>query len=80
MISDVCMGVLAQESMKNFVDSCDCHDTNEVADALIKLIGLCSLTVRLTVGQDEALSRLIGVVDYISSTESDQRSRKDFLQ
>lgn len=62
--------VLAQKYMQDYIAQCKCNSTDDVGNALMKLVSMCGLGMCATVGQKEAVARLDGTAAYIAKTEA----------
>lgn len=71
---------LAQKAMEKYVNACGCATTNDVANALMKLVSMCGLGMCATVGRDEAVSRLQGTTDYIARAQAGVNWKKEPIQ
>lgn len=61
---------LAQQAMQDYVAKCGCNSTEEVGNALMKLVSMCGLGMCAIVGQPEAVARLEGTAAYIAKTQA----------
>ena len=61
---------LAQQTMQRYVAECKCGTPEDVGNALMKLVSMCGLGMCATVGQEEAVARLQGTADYISTASA----------
>ncbi len=61
---------LAQNAMQDYVAKCHCDSTEDVGNALMKLVSMCGLGMCATVGQPEAVARLEGTAAYIAKTQA----------
>lgn len=57
---------LAQKTIQDYVNACGCRDTQDIANALMKLASMCGLGMCATVGQPEAVSRMQGTTNHIA--------------
>lgn len=60
---------LAQKTMQDYVNQCGCATTEDVGNALMKLVSMCGLGMCATVGQADAVARLQGTANYIAKTQ-----------
>lgn len=61
---------LAQQAMQRYVADCKCETPQDVGNALMKLVSMCGLGMCATIGQEEAVARLQGTSEYISTTQA----------
>lgn len=60
---------LAQQAMQDYVAKCGCNSTEEVGNALMKLVSMCGFGMCATVGKPDAVARLEGTAAYIAKTQ-----------
>ena len=58
--------VLACETVKTYLKSCDCKTPQEVANVLMMLTSVCGLCTLQHVGKDEAVARLRGTANFVA--------------
>lgn len=61
---------LAQGTLENYINSCDCKTPQDVANVLMKLISMSGLAMCSVVGQQEAVARLQGTTNRIAKSQS----------
>lgn len=61
---------LAQKAMQDYIAQCECNSTEDVGNALTKLVSMCGLGMCATIGQPEAVARLEGTAAYIAKTQA----------
>jgi hypothetical protein len=71
---------LAQKVMQDYVKECKCDSTQDVANALMKLVSMCGLGMCATVGQAEAVARLQGTTDYIAKAQAGKNWKRETVQ
>lgn len=69
MITPKVAEALAQKSMQDYVNACQCNSPQDVGNALMKLVSMCGLGMCATVGKEEAVQRLEGTAAYIAQTQ-----------
>lgn len=77
MISPKEAEAMAQKVMQDYVNACKCDTTQDVGNALMKLVSMCGLGMCATVGQAEAVERLEGTAAYIAKTEAGKNWRSE---
>lgn len=70
MITPKEAGVLAHQTLEDFVNKCGCKDTQDVANVMMKLVSMCGLGMCAAVGRDEAVDRLQQTTDYIAKAQA----------
>ena len=60
---------LAQSTIENYVNTCGCATTGDVANALMKLASMCGLGMCAVVGQPDAVARMEGTTNYIRKAQ-----------
>ena len=60
---------LANQTITDYVNACACDSNENVANVLMKLASMCGLAMCATVGQEEAVARMIGTANYIANQE-----------
>ncbi len=68
---------LAQKMMQDYVNACKCDTTQDVANALMKLVSMCGLGMCATVGQPEAIERLEATAAYIAKAQAGKNWRSE---
>ena len=68
---------LAQKTMQDYVNACNCDTPQDVGNALMKLVSMCGLGMCATVGQPEAVERLEGATAYIAKTQAGKNWRSE---
>ena len=61
---------LANTTVQDYVNACNCDTPQDVANVLMKLASMCGLGMCGVVGQEEAISRMQGTADYIAKPEN----------
>jgi len=60
---------LANKTVEEYVNSCDCKNEQDVANVLMKLASMCGLGMCAVVGQKEAVDRMQGTTNHIAKNE-----------
>lgn len=61
---------LAKRTVTDYVNQCGCRDTQDAANALMKLASMCGLAMCATVGQQEAVARMQGTLEHVKKPEN----------
>jgi hypothetical protein len=72
--------VLANQAVQEFVNKCDCKNTQDVANVLMKLASMCGLAMCAVVGRDEAVDRMQGTTNYIEKAQAGKNWKLERLQ
>jgi hypothetical protein len=61
---------LAHALVENYINKCGCENTQDVANALMKLASMCGLGMCAVVGRAESVQRLRETADYIAKAQA----------
>ena len=69
MISAKEAEILARKHMQDYLNSCNCKTSEDVANVLMKLVSVCGCGMCVVVGNVDAVARMQGTTDFIKSLE-----------
>ncbi|WP_342617172.1 hypothetical protein [Rhodoferax sp. GW822-FHT02A01] len=80
MITPDAAEVLANATIAQYVNSCDCETPEDIANVLMKLASMCGLGMSAVAGRDEAVQRLLGTAQWVQKTQQVMPWAKGFVQ
>lgn len=60
--------ILARQHMTDYVNSCGCQTTEDVANVLMKLVSVCGVGMCAVVGNADAVARMQGTTDFVEKS------------
>jgi len=60
---------LARIALRSYVENCNIETTEDIANALMKLVSVAGVTMLAHVGQDEAVARLQGTTNFVAGLQ-----------
>lgn len=71
---------LAHALVEDYINQCGCQNTEDVANALMKLASMSWLAMCAVVGRDEAVHRMLGTAQYIAKAQAGVNWKEETIQ